>query len=111
MEESDGQGLARCGRGPFEVAHVLALAFPELVAAARPKARPGTSWSSSFGAEIRNPRTRLAYAVAAAQSTSRCEREGPHTREERALSRGRIVSNRGACPASEPLVAINEECI
>src|SRR5574341_983997 len=73
--ESDSQALVPYGEaGPFDVARVQAMPLPELVVAAGPKARK--RFVEFFAAEIRNPRTRRAYAFAAARFTRWCEEKG-----------------------------------
>lgn len=75
MGESDSQALVPYGDAePFGVARAHVVPLPELVVAAGPKARK--RFVEFFAAEIRNPRTRRAYAFAAARFTAWCEERG-----------------------------------
>lgn len=74
MGESDARALVPYGEGPLDIGSAAGGSLPALVEAAGPRAKK--RFVEFFVAEIRNPKTRRAYAFAVRRFTDWCEARG-----------------------------------
>jgi hypothetical protein len=83
--ESESKALVPFAGGPMDVAAAYAASLPAIVAAAGPKARKRLL--GFFAADIRNPKTRHAYAFATDRFTAWCEARGISLADEVLVAR------------------------